>query len=602
MLVGVLALSFPQSTTFAVNNVSSWIEAVNGVRSGGDNKEYTITVTGNISMPPSTENTFGSVTGITITIEGNGSISPSNNGVLLIIGKGQTIVVRDVTLRGRSGNASYSVVAVMNGGIFRMESNASVTGNTIDGGGGGVWVEGGTFIMKDNASVRGNIVSRDGGGGVYVKGGAFSMEGNSTVIDNKFNGRSERIGGGGVYVASGTFTMKDSASVQNNSIINNIGSTGYFTARSNGGGVYNSGTFIMQDSASVTGNTNNCIDGYGQGGGVYSGGTFTMQGNASVKGNISNSNYSGYTGGAGGGGVCSEGTFTMQDNTSVSGNNASFNGGGVWVGGGTFIMQKNASVSDNTCSNNDSSGGGGIFVYSGTFTIQDNALVSGNTANSGGGVYVNVDSLYNRRGTYIMQGNASVSSNKASSNGGGVYISGTFTMQEDALISGNTATYYGGGVYNNGTFTKKGGTIYGDDADQSLKNTVISRFGNAMYESKNSGWRNATAGTTMNSDSYGFWLNDGDVVRFPFTGTVSVSTWKRSNFNNTLILTHNTMKSSSSNNLWILQSISGNVYTFRRSNAANTLTITIRLENNNLVISGDSGSGQDNWNGTWAKR
>jgi hypothetical protein len=94
-------------------------------------------------------------------------------------------------------------------------------------------------------------------------------------------------------------------------------------------------------------------------------------------------------------------------------------------------------------------------------------------------------------------------------------------------------------------------------------------------------------------------LNFGDVVFFPsgFQGT-----WKRSNYNNTLSLTENTIKSSSNNNLWILQSVSGNAYTFKRADAANTITITMNLTGGNIVISGDSGTGENNWNGTWRKQ
>jgi methyl-accepting chemotaxis protein len=76
--------------------------------------------------------------------------------------------------------------------------------------------------------------------------------------------------------------------------------------------------------------------------------------------------------------------------------------------------------------------------------------------------------------------------------------------------------------------------------------------------------------------------------------------WKRSNFNNILSITENTMKSSNRNFLWVLQKISGNAYTLKRTDSANTKTITFRLDNKgNLVIGGDSGSGENNWNGTW---
>jgi len=403
LLAGVAVLSFSQ-TAYTVSNAAGWIDAVNGIRSGGDNKEYTITVTGIISVPIRTENTFGSVTGVTITIGGNGTLSPARDGSLLVIGAGQTVVARDITLQGRDTN-NGEVVFIPDGGAFRMEGNARVTGNTASGS--------------------------SYGGGVYVNGG----------------------------------------------------------------------TFTMQNNASVSGNTGNL------GGGVH----------------VSNS-----------------GTFTMRDSASVSGNNARHSGGGVYVS------------------------------YSGTFTMQNNASVSGNTSPGGGG--------------------------------GGVYVSdsGTFTMQDSASVSGNTARYSGGGVCidNGGTFTKTGGTIYGEDADQNLKNTVMSRLGNAVYEFKNKGWRNVTAGTAMNSNSSGFWLNDGNVVTFP---SGFVGTWKRTNIDNYLYLTENTMRTSSSD-YWILQKISGNAYTLKRADAADTMTLTVRLQNNTLIISGGSGRGKDSWNGNWLKQ
>jgi len=54
--------------------------------------------------------------------------------------------------------------------------------------------------------------------------------------------------------------------------------------------------------------------------------------------------------------------------------------------------------------------------------------------------------------------------------------------------------------------------------------------------------------------------------------------------------------------MWVLQRISGNAYMLKRSDAANTMTLTIRLDGKNLVISGDSGSGENNWNGTWQRQ
>jgi len=86
------------------------------------------------------------------------------------------------------------------------------------------------------------------------------------------------------------------------------------------------------------------------------------------------------------------------------------------------------------------------------------------------------------------------------------------------------------------------------------------------------------------------------------TGNVSfpsnfMETWKRDNFNNTLTFTTNTLTSSSQTFTWTLSSVSGNTY--KMNNGKTNTTVTIRLDGGNLIISGDSGSGQDNWNGTW---
>jgi len=191
LLTSVSALGFSQ-TAFTVRNAATWIEAVNGIRNGSNDQEYTITVTGTVSVPatPSGENTFGPITGITITIAGSGALSPSNNGNLLVIGEEQTVVARDVTLRGRSDNGSYSVVTISSGGIFRMEGKASVTGNKTSGNVSGVFVnKQGTFTMQDSASVSGNTSSGRGasGGEVYINGGTFTMKDKASVSGNTKN-------------------------------------------------------------------------------------------------------------------------------------------------------------------------------------------------------------------------------------------------------------------------------------------------------------------------------------------------------------------------------------------------------------------------------
>jgi hypothetical protein len=90
-----------------------------------------------------------------------------------------------------------------------------------------------------------------------------------------------------------------------------------------------------------------------------------------------------------------------------------------------------------------------------------------------------------------------------------------------------------------------------------------------------------------------------------------MGTWKRDNFSNTLTFTANTVKSSSSNTTWNLTSISRTyyfnydndswVYSCNLNSGRSGLTLNIRPRSSGLEISGDSGSGENNWNGVWKK-
>lgn len=473
----------PSITTehWDVHDVATWIEAVGGIRSGGSYKAHIVTINGVISVPitPVEENTFGGSTNITVTLKGNGTLSPSSaNGNLLRIGKGQTVVVKDLTLRGRDDNTGSVVIT---SGDFVMEGGASVTGNKKTSGvGGGVRVDGGTFTMKDKASVSGNSAGNTGG--VYVGSGTFTMRDNATVSDNT---------GTGVYIG-GTFTMQDNATVSGNT------DTGVYVGFEEGF-TLRKGTFIMRDNATVAGNT------AGKGGGVHVGaGTFTMRDNSTVSGNSATSSSS-FDGG-GGVFVDENGLFTMQDSAILSGNTA-VRGGGVCIGGvgfssGDFIMEGGA------IQGNKADSGGGVYIGGryGTFTMKG-GTISGNNANSGGRDGGNGGGVYSGN-TFIMQ-NGMISNNTAGRNGGGVYAASNFQdnfNMQGGTISGNTAGVDGGGVYANETFIKTGGTIHGGDEANNVKNTAVQ--GRAVYRKIGPQWRNATAGPSMNPGTYGFWLND----------------------------------------------------------------------------------------------
>jgi predicted outer membrane repeat protein len=341
----------------------------------------------------------------------------------------------------------------------------------------------------------------------------------------------------------------------------------------------------------------------------------------------------------------------MQGSAIVSGNTSRGGGGGIY-NTGTFTMQGNATVSGNISSS--SGNGGGIYVnFAGKFTMQDNVKVSGNQANngSGGGVYVSARNRNSRSGgfeynsgtTFIMRSNASVSGNTSRKDGGGVYIEGgDFTIQDNATVSGNTATNGNGGgvsIDEEGkdvtVFTKKGGTIYGsDETDTKLRNNA--KQGNAIYNTNQ--WRNATAGPSTNPGTFGFWLNEEEVVQSntasPSAGNVTSAppdvtvfpaslrgTWKmfRPSGSVTLTFDKDSIKVSGYGQYpWKLITVSGDSYIIRsewykgteRGTQDITLTINfnhndimkydelvIRCNDNNLLRPWDYW----NWNTTWRK-
>ena len=251
----------PPTGALIVNNAASWNTAINTIRNGGNNQEYIIHVTGNISVPipQGNENLFGSVNGITVTIQGSGSLTPSTNGSLLRIGSRQMVIARgNITLRGRENN-NRSLIIISNGGVFQMEDRASVTSNTNGNAEvSGVRVEGGTFVMQDNTSVTGNRSMRYGGG-VHISRGAFTMHG-GTISNNIVTAN-----GGGVYIREGDFVM------HNGIISGNTETTRY----DGGGGVYVDyrGTFTMH-GGTILGNSV-----ASSGGGIrVGGGTFIKTG------------------------------------------------------------------------------------------------------------------------------------------------------------------------------------------------------------------------------------------------------------------------------------------------------------------------------------
>ncbi|MCI5159105.1 MAG: hypothetical protein D3906_11860, partial [Candidatus Electrothrix sp. AUS1_2] len=153
------------------------------------------------------------------------------------------------------------------GGIFNVNSgtvtltNSTITGNSANdpnaGGGGGIANVSGSTVILTNSTVSGNTASYYQGGGIYNANGTATLT-NSTISGNT----AMTAGGGGIYNNySGTVTLTNSTISGN-------------TASFYGGGIYNySGTVTLTNST-VSGNTSSST---ASGGGIYNKSTVTLQ-------------------------------------------------------------------------------------------------------------------------------------------------------------------------------------------------------------------------------------------------------------------------------------------------------------------------------------
>ena len=267
------------------------------------------------------------------------SLSQSEWGSMFSVGSGVTLVLENVTLRGRATNNS-PLVRVNGGGTLIMNSGA----------------------VRDNRNNVSAWPPTSGGGVMVDSGGSFIMNGG--WIDNN----SHTISGGGVFVASGaTFEMRGG----------NIGSN--FSGDS-GGGVTVLGTFTMR-YGNISNNTANAN--FGGGVRVGSSGVFVMH-DSFIHSN---------TTGVNGGGVSSSGTFTMHDGGIDHNETTGFlgSGGGVWVDAGSvFNMRGGTIVGNRATGTGVNSGGGGVHVATavgmspGAFNISDGRIQNnfGSSANT----------------------------------------------------------------------------------------------------------------------------------------------------------------------------------------------------------------------------
>jgi len=229
------------------------------------------------------------------------------------------------------------------------------------------------------------------------------------------------------------------------------------------------GATFTMNNGTISGNKSE--DSY-SGSGVYLyNTTFTMNGGA-ITGNES---------GAYGGGVALENsTFTMNGG-SISGNLATagysgFSGGGVYVDGDSIFSMSGGEISDNIAGYS----GGGVAVE-GTFNMSG-GTISGNEASNGGGVHVDgINAVFNMR-SGVISANRSTGTMNSVNGGGGVYASGNSSY---------------------GSVFIETGTIYGmDETVTSLRNTAVATNNSAAF------FRRGPSASNLGITEYGVFSGD----------------------------------------------------------------------------------------------
>ena len=201
-----------------ITNAEEWFSALYAIMSGGNNQTYTLNINGDFFVSGNANNSFGTVTGLTVTLQGNGKISidSATQGNLLRVAVNQTLIIdsENLILHGREvgegSNNNSSLMITVEGANSRLElKNGTITGNHKYGmsHGSGVSVSGGGSFTMSGGSITDNILQYSTsyhGGGVYVTGAgsSFTMTGGS-ITNNRAHG-----GGGGVCITTNaSFTM-----------------------------------------------------------------------------------------------------------------------------------------------------------------------------------------------------------------------------------------------------------------------------------------------------------------------------------------------------------------------------------------------------------
>jgi hypothetical protein len=183
--------------------------SANGAESGGGvYNEGTLTMSGSSAIRTNGGEDAGGVTNLgKLTMNGSSVIGGNSGGLRgpgggVYNGRGATLTMNGTSaIRGNTGVAAGGGGVANEGGIVRLNDQATISDNSAPSGGGVDTWGNATFTMQESSSIRGNKAESGPGGGVSVRGGTFKMSGTSSI-----SGNTALQSGGGLYRLRGTLT------------------------------------------------------------------------------------------------------------------------------------------------------------------------------------------------------------------------------------------------------------------------------------------------------------------------------------------------------------------------------------------------------------
>lgn len=400
------------------------------------------------------------------------------------VGNRASLIITDCKGTGEithKGTAEGPAVKVCGFGSFTMYGG-TITGNHVNGNGGGVYIDGGSskFTMY-GGSITDNSATGSGGG-VYVvssRGVFVDVGGNAQIVGNKADTNENS----GICIYSSSSTSSSSPYKTKLSVkklitdakiaIDNDEPESYITDSSKGKGYYTLTNGVLtapsHKSHNLCGSSTHtdCTSADCKATSEVnfkkweeSNSLPTSTGNYYLTKNVKLSAEQTITGDVtlclngykieAASGVTVNGTLTITD----------------CVGSGSIVGVGKKQIGVNIQYNK---GAGTLNLYGGTIKNFEKGVVNNGTFNMYGGKLTKNSQGVSNQKTFNMHG-GTITENSGFPNGAGVYNSDSFTMSGGDITNNTTkqgsGIGYGGGVYNSGSFEMTGGTITGNEAKQ----------------------------------------------------------------------------------------------------------------------------------------